>query len=87
MATTFYAIKNDKGEYYRTYTRHHDNGWVKDLRQARVWTTRAPALNKITVLSKDKKCKSLPFLVELFVSEINVIAHDSDCNCKSCVGM
>jgi hypothetical protein len=71
---TFYAIRNDKGEYYRTYAQGGQrSGWVKNLTEGRVWTTVGPARGKITALSNESPKNQVPELIEFVVREVNVV--------------
>lgn len=71
---TFYAVRNVQGEYYRTYAQGgRRSGWVKDLTDARLWTTIGPAKGKITALSNERPKEPVPELVEFVVRELNVV--------------
>lgn len=71
---TFYAVRNSKGEFYRTYAQGgRRSGWVKELTDARLWTTIGPARGKITALSNEHPRDPVPELVEFVVREINVV--------------
>lgn len=70
----FYAVRNDKGEYYRTYAQGgRRSGWVKELTDARLWTTIGPAKGKITALSNERPKEPVPELVEFIVREVNIV--------------
>lgn len=71
---TFYAVRNNKGEYYRTYAQGgRRSGWVKELTDARLWTTIGPAKGKITALSNEHPKDPVPELIEFVVREVNVV--------------
>jgi hypothetical protein len=67
----FYAVRNDKGEYYRMYDKNRSTGWKKDLADAKLWTRIGPAKGKITALSHGKG--PIPELVEFIVREVRVV--------------
>lgn len=50
--------------YYHTYAQGgRRNGWVKDLTDARLWTTIGPVKGKITALSNERPKDPVPELV------------------------
>ena len=75
---TFYAVRNAKGEFYRTYAQGgRGSGWVKELTDARLWTTIGPAKSKITTLSNQNPKDVVPELIEFIVREIKVVNQNA----------
>lgn len=70
---TFYMVRNEKGEYYRTYAQSRCSGWVKDLKDGRLWTSLGPAKGKITNLANSYPKLPVPELVEFVVTEVRVV--------------
>ncbi len=76
-ATTFYAVRNNRGEYYRTYTSSGRRaGWVKDLKSAKVWTKRGMAHARITAIANENPRLPIPELVEFIAGQPNIIKQD-----------
>ena len=74
VLATFYMVRNDKGEYYRTYAQGgRRSGWVKELSDGRLWTTKGPAQGKITALANERPKEPVPQLVEFVVHEVKVV--------------
>jgi hypothetical protein len=74
VLATFYMVRNDKGEYYRTYAQGgRRSGWVKELADGRLWTTKGPAQGKITALSNERPNAPVPELIEFVVHEVKVV--------------
>lgn len=64
--------------YYHTYAQGgRRNGWVKDLTDARLWTTIGPVKGKITALSNERPKDPVPELVEFIVREVNVVDQNA----------
>ena len=69
----FYAVRNDKGQYYRTYSRRSSPaGWEDKLEDASVYSRVGPARGLATRLCKRKTI----VVVELVVTQVNVIARE-----------
>ncbi len=70
---TFYAVRNEKGQFYRTYSmRGTPAGWENKLEDARLWTRPGGANGIITSLTHNPKAP-VPDLVEFVVTELKVI--------------
>lgn len=63
---TFYAVRNNRGEYYRTYGNRKSAGWEPDLENAKLWHSMSRASTKVTNLGHGE-------VVEFVVTKINVI--------------
>lgn len=71
---TFYAVRNEQGQYYRTYSQRGSSaGWVDRLEDARLWTRSGPAKGKITALCNEKPKLPVPELIEFRVTEVHVV--------------
>jgi len=70
---TFYAVRNDKGEYYKTYSTNSRRKWVKDLKDAKLWTREGQAKGKITAFTNEFPKAPVPELVEFIVREVNIV--------------
>jgi hypothetical protein len=71
----FYAIRNEKGQYWRTYDKYRSPGWKDNLEDAKLWTRIGPAKAKITALSHGKG--PVPELVEFVVREVRVVDQNA----------
>lgn len=68
---TFYAVRHPDGkQYYRTYSKHHQAGWVDNLEDARLWTREGTARGNITGLSRPN---FVPDLIVFVVTEVKVV--------------
>lgn len=74
VLATFYMVRNSQGEFYRTYAQGgRRSGWVKELSDGRLWTTKGPAQGKITALANERPMAAVPELVEFVVHEVRVV--------------
>lgn len=73
LLATFYAVRNQKGQFYRTYDKNRSSGWKDKLEDARLWTTLSPARSKVTALANEYPNLPVPELVEFIVREVNVV--------------
>ena len=71
----FYAVRNDKGEYFKTCSSHSPSRWVKDLSTARIYSTLGTARAKVTALANLKWNANKPIadIVEFVVTDVRVI--------------
>jgi len=70
---TFYAIRDHKGLWYRTYTNGHSAGWVKLMADGRIYSKLSAARSKVTALANESPRSPVPELVEFSVSKVTVI--------------
>jgi hypothetical protein len=73
VVATFYAVRNEKGQFYRTYDKNRSSGWKDELEDAKLWTRIGPAKSKITALSNENPKLPVPELVEFVVREVKVV--------------
>jgi len=68
---TFYAVVNDPdltiAHWYCTYSQRKNSGWVKDFKDAKIWTRPGPAQGKCTNLGVGA------FLVKFAAGHVEVI--------------
>jgi hypothetical protein len=71
----FWAIRNEKGEYFKTGTSSSSPRWVKDLGLARIYSKLGPARGKVTALANLDWNADNPIadIVEFVVNDVRVI--------------
>jgi hypothetical protein len=71
----FWAIRNDKGEYFKTSTSTSGPRWVKDLGTARIYSKLSHAKAKVTTYANESwnAGKPIPDIVEFIVNDVRVI--------------
>lgn len=68
-----YAIKNEKGEWYKTYSTTRNRGWKKKLTEAKIWSRAGQARAKLTALANEYPALPPPLLVEFVVTQVRVV--------------
>jgi hypothetical protein len=69
----FYAVCNDKGQFYRTRANNRAAGWEDNLENAKPWVRRAIAHSKVTALANQHPSQPAPELLEFVVTAVNII--------------
>jgi hypothetical protein len=62
---TFYVVRNKDGKYHRKQTGIYADGWVSELKRAKVYTKKAPASSCVTFWAKNFSKYGIPELVPL----------------------
>lgn len=68
-----YAIKNEKGEWYKTYSTTRSRGWKKTLKEAKIWSRGGQARAKLTALANEHPSLPAPLLIEFVVTQVRVV--------------
>lgn len=73
ISATFYAVRAKDGLWWRSSSRNNASCWVKHVTKAKIYSSVSPARGKITSYANVNPTLPLPDIVELVVTQMNVV--------------